>query len=156
MLSVPIHKDVTSYEPKVVAGLTARTLAFSGLAVGSGVLVGAIAFFAFHADPSDMIPMTLIGCASLPWWLLGYTKPHGMKPEVFALHWIRQNLMQQKICYRSSRMPVDARNKVGNTKELCSNGTVQKRRQAVQRHYAKLRTRHGIEGYDPGDRPLTI
>lgn len=156
MLSVPIHKDVTAYEPKVVAGLTARTLAFSGLAVGSGVIVGAVTYLVFHADPSDMLPMTLIGCVSLPWWLLGYTKPHGMKAEVFALHWIRQHLMQQKICYRSPRVPVEARNRVGNAKELCSDGTVQARRQGVQRHYAKLRRSRGIEGYVPGDGTLSI
>lgn len=151
MLSVPIHKDFLTYEPKVIAGLTRRTLVFTVLAVGAGLAVGLIMAFVLKIDPSEnYIPIMAI---STPFWVLGYMKPHEMKPEVFLLHWIRLNLMPQKIVYRTRRFPGASERM--QAKEL-RDGNVRKEPPRVQRHYAKLRRRRGIEGYQPGDARLSI
>lgn len=151
MLSVPIHKDFLSYEPKIIAGLTKRTLVFSALAVGSGVAIGFFMNFVLGLNPTQHSLPIMVVCT--PFWLLGYARPHDMKPEVFLLHWIRLNLMPQKIVYRTRRFPGASERM--QAKEL-RDGIVRKEPPRVQRHYAKLRHRRGIEGYQPGDARLSI
>lgn len=147
MLSMEIHKDVMSYQPKVVAGLTSRTLGFTGLAIGSGVLVGIVEKVVLGLDPSaHVIP---IMAASLPFWALGYTNPHGLKPETFALHWLRHKVLPQKLLYRTRPMPAALRNDI-EAKEIRPDGTV-RYAQALTPSYRSLRRRQGIEGWRVGE-----
>lgn len=145
MLSMEIHKDVMAYQPKLLAGLTGRTLLFTGLAVGVGVAVGGLEF-ALGLDPSEHVVPIMV--ASLPFWLVGYYEPHGLKFEVFCLHWLRHSLFPQRILYRSRPLPAGVAN------AICSQEVrpdVDSRRFAskVQPRYAALRRRRGIEGWEP-------
>ena len=80
-LSVAVHKDIGEYQEKVVGKLSLRTL----LCVAGGLATSVAAAAACHlwlgvevADAS--LPVM---CASLPFWLLGFWRPHGMRAEEF-------------------------------------------------------------------------
>lgn len=137
MLSVRVHRDITAYQPKVIGGLTRRTLGFTALALGLGLVIGATAWLVFGV-PADLMvgPIFLV---SIPCWALGYARPHDMSFERFATLWLRMRYQPQGLGYRSSAAirrdelaPVPARS-------------------ARERHYARLAQRRGIEAWRPGE-----
>lgn len=73
MLSVPVHKDVTEYQPKVIGGLTARTIICIGAAVGCALAFGMLCTFVFHVDINDVI--YLVWLAAAPAALVGFYTP---------------------------------------------------------------------------------
>lgn len=81
-LHVTVHKDIGEYTEKVVGKLSLRTLAcvVAGLAVS--VITAALCHFAFGIEIADAsLPVM---CASMPFWLLGFWRPHGMVAERFV------------------------------------------------------------------------
>ena len=86
MLSVPVHKDVTEYQPKVIGGLTARTIICIGAAVGCALAFGLLCTFVFHVDINEVI--YLVWLAAAPAALIGFYTPHGMNFEKFAPLWL--------------------------------------------------------------------
>lgn len=150
MLSIPIHKDIGAYEPKIVAGMTSRTLVFTALALGTGAGLGSFVFFVLGQDPTEFPWVLLIMGASLGFWLLGYQRPLGLRFEEFASLWIRHRLFPQRLVYASS----DALGRgcrYGMIARECHvwDGKA-KPGERVQPAYARLRAEQGIELWDPG------
>ncbi len=151
MVSLPISKDITAFEPKIVLGLTARTLAFTVAALVVGLGLGLFMALALDIDPTESPQVLVIMLGTVGLWAMGYLRPLGMLPEAWASLWIRQHLMPQRLTYRSSAAlghgPVPL---AGYSKE-----TYVRKKQAQQADvdgaYAKLRARRGIELWEPGD-----
>ncbi|RHD74838.1 PrgI family protein [Olsenella sp. AM30-3LB] len=80
-LSVAVHKDIGEYQEKVVGKLSLRTLlcVAGGLATSVATAVGCQLLLGVEATDASLPVM----CASLPFWLLGFWRPHGMRAERF-------------------------------------------------------------------------
>lgn len=147
MVTVPVHKDILAYEPKVAFILTQRTLTFTAVAVGVALALGWLLMEVCGLGTE--VAIYPIMAATLPVWAMGYCRPCKMKPEDLAPYWLRSTFLDQKLPYVSTanlaaRLPegqVDA----AARKERYGSAVPQ-----VQKHYAKLRRKRGIEGYDPG------
>lgn len=149
MITVPVHKDVYSYEPKVLWMLTQRTLVFSAVGAAAGLAIGAALTLGLHLPTNVMMYAVLI--ITLPIWYFGFARPCKMKPEALAPFWLRHTFLTQEVVYASS--PV-----INNTCDPSMFGSdVAKERYnkdaqpPIQPHYAKLRRADGIEAYDPGE-----
>lgn len=150
MLSCPIHKDISSYEAKIVAGLTKRTLIFSVLACVVGVAIGIFLWFGIGVDPTEFPWLFLILGGTAGFWAMGYVRPLGLKFEHWASLWLRQHLINQKFYYCSTaslgHCPAP---KVGFAKE-----THIGQKQAsnkLNKPYEKLRKKKGIELWEVGE-----
>ena len=148
MVTVPVHKDILSYEPKVAFILTKRTLVFTGIALVAGLLMGLLTLVVLGL-PMEIAVYPICGIA-FPVWAVGFARPFKMRPEELAPFWLRSTFTNQELHYVSTPalagrkatecMPSDVRRHVvGLTDETY-----------IQRHYKKLRTSQGIETYDPG------
>lgn len=145
MITVPVHKDVYAYEPKVVWMLTKRTLVFSAVGGGLGLLLGACVLAL--GLPSDVSTYAAI-FATLPVWYFGFARPCKMKPEKLAPFWLRHRFCDQTVRYCSSAVlrgqcPPDM-----FSAEIRDERYPTDVRQETNPHYAKLRSRRGIEAYD--------
>ena len=79
MLYASVHKDLTKYKPKIIAGLSMRTLLCIVCAIGFSVLIGAYAWFVLGLDFDHFSYAAII--LSIPFWLLGFWEPEGMALE---------------------------------------------------------------------------
>lgn len=148
MVTVPIHKDILAYEPKVAFILTQRTLTFTGIALAASLLVGWVSMGLLGLGTDVAIyPIMLV---SLPIWFVGYCRPHKMKPEDLAPYWLRNVFLEQRLPYVSTAN-LAARLPVGQVDAAARKERYDSVPPQVQRHYAKLRRRRGIEGYDSRD-----
>lgn len=98
MLSVPVHKDIGEYEPKIIGKMTARTLICVLGALGLSVIAGLYMYFVIGVNPGDY--MMVIYALSLPFWACGFLRPHGMKFEQFAMYWLGGLARHQPGCDR--------------------------------------------------------
>ncbi|ERL06709.1 PrgI family protein [Olsenella profusa] len=97
MLSSPVHKDLTKYRPKIVAGLSSRTLSCVALAVGVAVGLGCYFWFVLGI-PYDNVSF-LVYAASMPFWGLAFWRPSGMTPEEWLPLWWRQGRPTNRLSY---------------------------------------------------------
>ena len=99
-LHVAVHKDIGEYTEKVVGKLSLRTLACTVAGLAVSVAVAALCHFAFGIEAADAsLPVM---CASMPFWLLGFWRPHGMRAEEFLPLLIEHRLGQEALLYRPS------------------------------------------------------
>ena len=80
-LSVAVHKDIGEYQEKVVGKLSLRTLlcVAGGLATSAAAAAACQLLLGIEAADASLPVM----CASLPFWLAGFWRPHGMRAERF-------------------------------------------------------------------------
>lgn len=132
MLSVPVHKDVGEYQPKIIGKLTLRSLVCTALALVVAVAVGAYSWFVLgiSTDYSQYV----IFAAALPVWAAGFWRPKGMMPEEFAPLWLAHTLTDNRILYVSP---------------ACRLGLVACPESKPTKAYAKLVKAKGIEAYEP-------
>lgn len=80
-LSVAVHKDIGEYQEKVVGKLSLRTLlcVAGGLATSVAAAAACQLLLGIKAADASLPVM----CASLPFWLAGFWRPHGMRAERF-------------------------------------------------------------------------
>lgn len=152
MLSVPVHKDVTEYQPKVIGGLTARTIICIGAAVGSALAFGMLCTFVFHVDINDVI--YLVWLAAAPAALLGFYTPHGMNFEKFAPLWLAHNFNEQCLVYVSASNRGEFKVEADALEKEYANA----RGKANGKKLEKLYKTNGIEMWEPGGQlePMTI
>ena len=60
MLSVPVHKDIGEYEPKIIGKMTARTLICVLGALGLSVIAGLYMYFVIRAVRHVLVPAQLL------------------------------------------------------------------------------------------------
>lgn len=152
MLSVPVHKDVTEYQPKVIGGLTARTIICIGAAVGCALAFGMLCTFVFHVDINDVI--YLVWLAAAPAALLGFYTPHGMNFEKFAPLWLAHNFIEQCLVYVSASNRGEFKAEKAALEKEYADG----RKKANGKELSRLYRTNGIEMWEPGGRlePMTI
>lgn len=150
MITVPVHKDVLSYEPKVFLMLTNRTLVFTAAAGGLAIALAAVGMGILGLDSNVLT--YVIGFVTLPIWYFGFARPFKMKPEDLAPLWLRQTFISQQLPYVSSPVLEQAADPSGMAGEITSERYPQYAQPQVQRHYEKLRQSRGIEAYDPDER----
>lgn len=152
MLSVPVHKDVTEYQPKVIGGLTARTIICIGAAVGCALAFGMLCTFVFHVDINDVI--YLVWLAAAPAALLGFYTPHGMNFEKFMPLWLAHNFNEQCLVYVSASNRGEFKAEKAALEKEYADG----RKKANGKELSRLYRTNGIEMWEPGGRlePMTI
>ena len=152
MLSVPVHKDVTEYQPKVIGGLTARTIICIGAAVGCALAFGMLCTFVLHVDINDVI--YLVWLAAAPAALLGFYTPHGMNFEKFAPLWLAHNFNEQCLVYVSASNRGEFKAEKAALEKEYADG----RKKANGKELSRLYRTNGIEMWEPGGRlePMTI
>ena len=80
-LSVAVHKDIGEYQEKVVGKLSLRTLLCVAGGLATSVATAAACQLLIGVEAADAsLPVM---AASLPFWLLGFWRPHGMRAERF-------------------------------------------------------------------------
>lgn len=152
MVTVPVHKDVYNYEPKVLFILTARTLAFTAVALALGIGVGALCLGPLGLGTDVAIyPIMLV---SLPVFFFGYARPYHMLPEELAPYLVRAVFLPQNLKYESAPAVTGALIEAGHVRELRTGRRPQdadKSPAGVQRHYAQVRRERGVEGFYPAE-----
>lgn len=137
MLSVGIHKDIGEYEPKYFAKMGKRTIICVCGAVGSCLASAWYIMFVLGLQPSDF-SFVIFGI-SIPFWLCGFFKPHGLKFEVFARYWLEYNFETKHIHNIPSF-------KLAGFDERCDQ---RKERKIYDKELRKLANEPGIEAYSP-------
>lgn len=140
MLSVAVHKDVSEYEPKIVGKLTLRTLACIAAAIGITLAVSGYCTWVLGLS-STFVTYTSFAI-SIPFWLMGFFRPKGMKFEVFARYFAEYELHDKKLFYEPSFMLVGLVEKAGGKKP-------EKGEKTYDKHYRKFVSEPGIEAYSP-------
>lgn len=80
-LSVAVHKDIGEYQEKIVGKLSARTLACVAGGLATSVATAAGLNLLLGISPADASGPVM--AVSVPFWLLGFWRPHGMRAEEF-------------------------------------------------------------------------
>jgi hypothetical protein len=105
MLSVTVHKDIGEYTEKVVGKMSARTLACIAGGIAASFGAAATSYFAFGIPVSDATLPVM--AASMPFWLMGFWRPKGLKAEKFIPLWAEHVLGDGKLAYSTAgRFPV--------------------------------------------------
>ena len=103
MLSVAVHKDIGEYTEKVVGKLSARTLACTAGGLASSVATAAALNLALGV-PVDAATLPVMA-ASMPFWLLGFWRPRGLKAEKFLPLYLDHVLGDGIVTYRTGSRP---------------------------------------------------
>lgn len=76
-----VHKDIGEYEEKIVGKLSARMLACIGAGTAASLASAAALHLGLGVAVADVsLPVM---ASSTPFWLLGFWRPKGMRPERF-------------------------------------------------------------------------
>lgn len=148
MLSVTIHKDVTEYKPKVIGGLTMRSMVCLGGALAMAVAFGLVCTLVLKIDVDSV--MYLVWIAATPLALVGFWTPHGLPFEKFAALWLAHEMNDQLLLYRSGSNRAEAR-------LLSATGRTRMQVEALSRStgaFDKLRKARGAEVWRPGGERL--
>jgi hypothetical protein len=100
VLSATVHKDIGEYTEKVVGRLSARTLACvsAGIAASFGAAAGCYLCLGIRVSDATLPVMA----ASMPFWLLGFWRPMGLKAEEFVPLWLDHFLGDGVLLYESA------------------------------------------------------
>ncbi|SHE48182.1 PrgI family protein [Bifidobacterium merycicum] len=82
MLSVTVHKDIGEYTEKVVGKLSARTLACTAGGLAASVGAAAAVHLGLGVEVADATLPVM--AASMPFWLMGFWRPKGLKAEEYV------------------------------------------------------------------------
>lgn len=135
MLSAEIHKDLTRYHAKVVAGLSARTLACVAAALATGVAVGGYLTWVLGLPFEEV--SVLIYASTIPLWALGFWEPKGMRPEKWLPLWLRHQGSASRLTYTTGHRMRSAYDE-------------ERRRHVTSKAYqAFAKRQRGIELWDP-------
>lgn len=99
MLTAPVHKDIGEYTEKVVGKLSARTLACVAGGIASSFAAAAGSYFLLGIQVSDATLPVM--AASMPFWLLGFWRPRGLKAEEYVPMWLDHMLSDGKLAYEA-------------------------------------------------------
>jgi len=117
-LEVDMHDEITLYRAKVFLGMSFRQLG----AVGAGlVIAGGISFVVSRMTAKgnswgDILDSFTYGYGSivfftlmLPFAFIGWARPYGLKPEVFAKFFIRHIFGKKVLTYGDKEYPLSSR-----------------------------------------------
>lgn len=103
MLSVTVHKDIGEYTEKIVGKLSARTLACTAGGIGAAIGTAAFVYLGLGIPVSDATLPVMT--ASMPFWLLGFWRPRGLKAEKFLPLYLDHVLGDGIVTYRTGSRP---------------------------------------------------
>ncbi len=99
MLTAPVHKDIGEYTEKVVGKLSARTLACVAGGIASSFAAAAGSYFLLGIQVSDATLPVM--AASMPFWLLGFWRPRGLKAEEYVPMRLDHMLFDGRLAYEA-------------------------------------------------------
>ena len=103
MLTAPVHKDIGEYTEKVVGKLSARTLTCVAGGILSSFAAAAGSYFLLGIQVSDAALPVM--AASMPFWLLGFWRPRGLKAEEYVPMRLDHMLFDGKLAYEAGCDP---------------------------------------------------
>ena len=95
MIEVKIPQEITQYDAKIVGPFSARQAIFGGCAVGIGYLV----YNQFHTMLSREQLVAIIFFVSVPFGLLGWARPYGMRFEKFFFGVLLHSMLHSSMRY---------------------------------------------------------
>lgn len=131
MLSATVHKDIGEYTEKVVGRLSARTLACVSAGIAASFAAAAACYVFLGIQISDATLPVM--AASMPFWLLGFWRPMGLRAEEFVPLWLDHALGDGVLLFEPSR---DAERLAGDIECRKTDG---KARRAARRKGAERR-----------------
>jgi hypothetical protein len=131
MLSVTVHKDIGEYTEKIVGKLSARTLACTAGGIGAAVGTAAFVYLGLGIPVSDATMPVM--AASMPFWLLGFWRPRGLKAEEFLPLYLDHALDDGVVTYRTGSDPA------GMAGDIACEKTDRRARRAAARKGAERR-----------------
>ena len=143
MLTVTIHKDVTEYKPKIIGGLTMRSLLCLGGGLAMAIAFGLVCTLALHIDVDSV--MYLVWIAAAPLALIGFWTPHGLPFEKFAMLWLDQTMREQLVLYKSASRRAEMAAIASSERAALANAHT-----GHDGPLDKLRDKPGIEIWSPG------
>lgn len=87
MLQMPVYREITTVEPKVMLGMGWRQLGASLLMLCLGIPAYLLAWLWCGIDPDAAILVVLP--IVIPPAIYGWLRPRGMKPEKFLVYIVR-------------------------------------------------------------------
>ncbi len=137
-LSVAVHKDISEYQPKIIGKMTARSLISITGACTASVAAALYMNFVLGLDPTRY--MMVIYAVSIPFWLMGFIRPHGMPFEQFFPLWLRAYFTHDCIFFKPA-IVLDG---------LAVNSGIKSRKGKIYgRIYRRQQKLAGIEAYSP-------
>lgn len=95
-----VHKDIGEYEEKIVGKLSARMVACIAAGIAASLASAALCHLVLGIPVADAsLP---IMASSMPFWLLGFWKPKGMRPERFVPLALRHHASPGTLVYESA------------------------------------------------------
>ncbi|WP_165055365.1 MULTISPECIES: PrgI family protein [unclassified Adlercreutzia] len=110
-LQIPVQKDIGEYEEKIVGKLSFRTLLCVTGGFGSAIAAAAMWHFWVGIEVADAAFPVM--CASIPFWLVGFWRPFGMRAEKFIPLLAAHHIKDQRLLYSSPAAPDLKRIKAG-------------------------------------------
>ena len=141
MLSVAVHKDISEYQPKLIAKLSTRTLLSIIGAIGVAVLSALYMYFVLGVNPGEH--SYVIWIVSIPFWCMGFFRPCDMPFERFVSLWLKANFTNDRIFYTPSMRLA------GLINDKPANFKVKKKETKDEKTYGKQCELKGIECYSP-------
>ena len=116
VLQMPVYGEITRIEPKVLLGLSWRTLAACAVmgVVGGGVwllLCGGALGLPFGGRVSTDLAMPVVSLVVAPAALWGWWRPKGLKPERYLVYVARHAMSPARLFMDGPARPVRAKRK---------------------------------------------
>lgn len=96
-LHIPIQKDIGEYEQKLFGDMSIRTCVCLAGGFATAVATALACWLWLGIDPSDAAFAIML--ATLPFWLAGFWRPHGMAFERYLPLVARQHLSCRRLVY---------------------------------------------------------
>lgn len=99
-LEMRMYDELTAVDPKIMLGLSTRQL---GAVVLMAIAVGSTVAILWLTDNKDLLQVVPV-LVALPIAVWGFTKPKGLKPEVFIRHVVRYYATPRRLNYTNDRI----------------------------------------------------
>ena len=161
MLSLPVQKDIGEYSEKIVMGLSAATLACSG--VGIVFAAATVGLCKFVLQIPDDVTYLAAAMFVMVGFAVGFVKPLGMSTWDAAPYLIRSYLKSDSIVrYRTSVALAEAARRTDAEKEVRKHKKERSKEDVrIQKEYLDAREERGVRspewilpryaGWQPGE-----
>jgi hypothetical protein len=161
MLSLPVQKDIGEYQEKVVAGLSAATLACLAIGIAFGALVVGLCKFIIHI-PDDYTYLLAAACVTLG-FAIGFVRPINMPTWEAAPFLYRSYLSSDTAIHYASSVHLAEKQLLQNISKELKKSSEDKENVRIQKKYLDERDERGVKspewlfpryaGWQPGKLP---
>lgn len=93
-IRIPIPKEISSFKPKIMMGLTFRQLLFGSIGVVATIVVYSL--IGKYIQTNDL-RVVISGLIMLPFICLGWIEPYGMNFESFMISYVQNCILSPSV-----------------------------------------------------------